>query len=77
MHYSTNISKIKSAIEEHGHAVMNVYNVKQNRTDIPLSLFFIDLKPSETNKDITNRDPKSHQGKIRTAETKANHTTMQ
>jgi len=60
MHYSTDISEIKSAIEEHGHAVMNVFNVKQNRTNIPLSLFFIDLKPSETNKDIYQIESLNH-----------------
>jgi translation initiation factor 2 alpha subunit (eIF-2alpha) len=52
MHYSTDISEIKSAIEEFDHMVVNVFNVKQNRTNIPLSLFFVDLKPSENNKDI-------------------------
>jgi translation initiation factor 2 alpha subunit (eIF-2alpha) len=52
MHYSTDISEIKSAIAEFGHMVVNVFNVKQNRTNIPLSLFFVDLKPSENNKDV-------------------------
>jgi hypothetical protein len=52
MHYSTDTSEIKSEIEKFGHTVVNVFNIKQNRTNIPLSLFFVDLKPSENNKDI-------------------------
>jgi len=52
MHYSTDEEDIKSAIEHHGHTVINVYNIKQERTNIPLSLFFVDLKPNENNKDI-------------------------
>jgi hypothetical protein len=52
MHYCTDVENIKSAIEHHGHTVINVYNIKQQRTNIPLSLFFVDLKPNENNKDI-------------------------
>jgi PAX-interacting protein 1 len=53
MHYSTDTSEIKSAIEKFGHTVVNVFNVKQNRTNIPLSLFFVDLKPSEKKNTFT------------------------
>ena len=42
---------IKSAIEHNGHTVINVHNIKQ-RTNIPLLLYFVDLKPNENNKDI-------------------------
>jgi len=52
MHYSTDTSEIKTAIEQFGHTVVNVFNVKQTRTNVPLSLFFVDLKPSDNNKDI-------------------------
>jgi hypothetical protein len=52
MHYSTDVEDIKSAIEQHGHSVTNIFNIKQQRSNIPLSLFFVDLKPHETNKDI-------------------------
>jgi hypothetical protein len=52
MHYSTDIREIKSEIEKFGHTVVNIFNIKQTRTNIPLSLFFVDLKPSENNKDI-------------------------
>jgi len=52
MHYTTDVEDIKLTIEHHGHTVTNVYNIKQQRTNIPLSLFFVDLKPNENNKDI-------------------------
>jgi PAX-interacting protein 1 len=52
LHYSTVIRDIKSEIENLGHAVVNIFNIKQSRTNIPLSLFFVDLKPSANNKDI-------------------------
>jgi len=52
MHNSTDVEDIKSAIEHHGHTVINVYNIRQQRTNILLSLFFVDLKPNENNKDI-------------------------
>jgi len=52
MHYSTDVEGIKSAIQHHGNTVINVYNIKQQRINMPLSLFFVDLKPNENNKDI-------------------------
>jgi len=52
LHYSTDIQDIKSEIESLGHTVMNIYNIKQSRTNTPLPLFFVDLKPSANNKDI-------------------------
>jgi hypothetical protein len=52
MHYSTDTSEIKIEIEKFGHTVVNIFNIKQNQTNTPLSLFFVDLKPSENNKDI-------------------------
>jgi hypothetical protein len=52
LHYSTNIQDMKSEIESLGHTVMNIFNIKQSRTNTPLSLFFVDLKPSPNNKDI-------------------------
>jgi len=51
MHYFTDEEDIKTAIEHHGHTVINVHNIKQQRTNIPLSLFFVDLKPNANNKD--------------------------
>jgi hypothetical protein len=52
MHYSTNTEDIKSAIEQLGHTVLNIHNIQQQRTNTPLSLFFIDLKPQDNNKDL-------------------------
>lgn len=52
IHYSTDITDIKSEIEKLGHSVVSVFNIKQNRTKIPLPLFFVNLKPSDNNKDI-------------------------
>jgi len=52
MHYSTDVEDIKSAIEHHGHTVINEYDIKQQPTNIPVSLFFVNLKPNENNKDI-------------------------
>ena len=52
MHYSTDIRDIKTEFEILGHTVVNIFNITQNRTNIPLSLFFVDLKPSGNNKDI-------------------------
>jgi hypothetical protein len=53
MHYSTDTREIKSEIEKLGHTVVNIFSIKQNKTNIPLPLFFVDLKPSENNKDFT------------------------
>jgi len=52
MHYSTYIREIKPEIEKFGHTIVNIFNIKQNRANIPLSLFFVNLKASENNKDI-------------------------
>jgi hypothetical protein len=52
IHYSTNTNKIKSEIEKLGHKFVNIFNIKQTRTNISLPLFFVDLKPSDINKKI-------------------------
>jgi len=49
MYYFTDTSEIKSEIEKLGHTVVNIFKVKQNQTNIPLPLFFVDLKPNENN----------------------------
>jgi hypothetical protein len=54
MHYSTNPDNIKIKIEKLGHMVTNIWNTKQYRTKLPLSMFFVDLKPAPNNKDIFN-----------------------
>jgi hypothetical protein len=52
MHYSVNPDDIKSEIEKLGHKVANIWNIKQLQTKLPLSKFFVDLKPAPNNKDI-------------------------
>jgi len=52
MNNFTDVEDIKSAIEHHGHAVINVYNIRKQRTSMTLSLFFVNLKLNENNKDI-------------------------
>jgi len=52
LHYSTDTHDIKSENRSLGHIVVNIFNIKQSRTNILLPLFFVDLKPSANNKDI-------------------------
>jgi hypothetical protein len=52
VHYSVNTSDLKQAIEELGHTVENIWNIQHSGTKAPLPLFFIDLKPAVTNKNI-------------------------
>jgi hypothetical protein len=52
MHFSTNKDEIKAEIEKLGHKVANVWNIPQYRTKLPLSMFFVDLKPAPNNKTI-------------------------
>jgi hypothetical protein len=52
MHYSVNADDIKSEIEKLDHKVANIWNIKQFQTKLPLSMFFVDLKPALNNKDI-------------------------
>jgi hypothetical protein len=54
MHYCINPEEIKPEIEKLGHTVTNIWNIKQYRTKLPLSIFFIELKPAPNNKDIFN-----------------------
>jgi hypothetical protein len=52
MHYSISPEEIQTEIENLGHKVTNIWNMKQNRTKLPLSMFFVELKPALNNKDI-------------------------
>jgi hypothetical protein len=51
MHFSIDPAEIKYEIENLGHTVTNIY-IKQNKTKLPLPMFFVDLKPASNNKDI-------------------------
>jgi hypothetical protein len=44
MHYSINPDDIKAETENLGHKVANIWNIKQFRTKLPPSVFFVDLK---------------------------------
>lgn len=52
LHPSTPETDITTALEEIGHSVRNVTNVKHHQTKTPLPLFFIDIDPKESNSDI-------------------------
>jgi hypothetical protein len=50
MHYSINSADITTEIQKLGHTVTNIWNIKQNRTKLPLSMFFVKLKLAPNNK---------------------------
>lgn len=52
MHFSNDPQDIKSAIESYGHKVRNITNLKSYKTKQPTSVFFVDLEPTITNKDV-------------------------
>jgi hypothetical protein len=52
MYYCINLKDIKIKIEKLEHRVTNIWNIKQQRTKQPLSMFFVGLKPTLNNKDI-------------------------
>ena len=51
LHFSTPIESIKDELENLGHKVRNIANVKSRVTKNPLSIF-VDLEPSSDNKDV-------------------------
>jgi hypothetical protein len=53
MHSSINHEDIKIEIKKLGHTVTNIWNIKQYSTKLPLSMFFVDVKPA-LNNDIFN-----------------------
>ena len=52
LHPSTTVNDIASAIEEIGHSVRNVINIKYAQTKIPLPMFFADLDPQGNDSDV-------------------------
>nr|CAI5855579.1 unnamed protein product [Callosobruchus analis] len=63
LHHSTSTEDIKEELSKLGHRVTNIVNVQHRITIESLNLFFIDLEPSETNKDVYNKralNNKSH-----------------
>jgi hypothetical protein len=54
MRYSINPEEIRTEIEKLGLTVKNIWNLRQYRTKLPLSVFSVELKPAPTNKDTFN-----------------------
>jgi flagellin-like hook-associated protein FlgL len=52
MHYSNALADIKAEIDQLGYQVVNIWNTTQNRTKLPLSMFFVETKPAQNNKGI-------------------------
>lgn len=54
LHHSSDTVLLKQEIEEKGHSVLRINNICKRGTKIPLSMFFIDLKPNKNNKEVYN-----------------------
>lgn len=54
IHHSVEENELKQEIEEYGHTVKNIYNIKHRINKTPLPLFFVDIAPAPNNKDIYN-----------------------
>ena len=52
IHHSTNGQEIIDSLQQLGHEVTNVWNIKQRGTNKQLPMFFVDLKQANNNKDI-------------------------
>lgn len=52
LHPTTPVEDIAAAIEEIGHSVKNVINIRHHQTKSPLPMFFVDLNPQESDNDI-------------------------
>jgi len=54
IHPSTDLNNIKQELQDKGHEVMNIWNVKQRVIKKPLHIHFVVIKPSGNNKEICN-----------------------
>ena len=52
--HSADLEELKFELLKHGHEVTNISNIRHRITKNPLSLFFIDMKHKENNKEIYN-----------------------
>ena len=52
MHPKTNTSSIINELKEHNHQIRQINNIVKHDTKQPLLLFYIELEPSENNKEI-------------------------
>lgn len=56
LHHSTELTELKDEIEKEDHEIVNIWNIKQRTTKIPLPLFFVELKTKENNKEIYKKE---------------------
>ena len=54
IHHSVDLDELKFELQNLGHEVTNISNIKHRISKNPLSLFFIDIKQKENNKEIYN-----------------------
>lgn len=54
MHPTADTKKLKEEIEKHNHKIIKITNILENRTKVPLPLFFIELQQKDNNKEIYN-----------------------
>jgi hypothetical protein len=52
--HSPSTLKSKLKLRNLGHTVTNIWNIKQYRTKLPFSMFFVERKPAPNNKGIYN-----------------------
>ncbi|KAK5641707.1 hypothetical protein RI129_010254 [Pyrocoelia pectoralis] len=52
LHYTTITESIKEELSKGGHQVRNITNARKRITKEPLNLFFVDLEPAESNKNV-------------------------
>ena len=52
--HSDDLDELKFELLKHGHEVTSISNIRHRITKNPLSLFFIDIKQKENNKEIYN-----------------------
>jgi len=56
MHVTVNLDDIKKEIEELGHTVINIWNIKKQDTKKALHMLYVELKQKSNNKDIYEVD---------------------
>jgi hypothetical protein len=54
IYHSANLDELKHELQNLGHEVTNISNIRHRITKNPLSLFFVDLKQKANNKEIYN-----------------------
>lgn len=52
LHYSIPVENIKVELENKGHTVRNILNIRHRVSKHPLMMFYVDLEPKPNNKDV-------------------------